>query len=143
MQAVTDGAEWGFRCEAIKQAMINAAFLKGWIKKKTIVRGQVFVKPDFTTEEGYQLVKIHGGAPIIREDVVVLSGISRAPDLRWRGEFKNWYCDVQLMYDMDGEYTIQDFINMLNAGGMYCGLGEWRPKKDGMYGMYHVETSSK
>lgn len=138
-KAVADGAEWGFRVEAFKTAMIQAAFLKGWIKKKTVIRGQLFIVPDFIDSHGYGLVKIQGGPPTLREDIVVLSGVGKAPDLRWRGEFKNWFCDVRINYDVDGEYTLQDFTNMLNAGGRYCGLGEWRPEKDGQFGMFHVE----
>ena len=142
-EAVANGAEWGFRCEAIKQAAISAAYLKGWIKKKTVIRGQMFIRPDAVTEEGYQLVKIHGEPPKMREDIVVLSGISRAPDLRWRGEFQNWYCDVRVAYDADGEYTIQDISNMFNAGGLYCGLGEWRPERDGQFGTFHVDAKKR
>ena len=28
-----------------------------------------------------------------------------------------------------------------NAGGFATGIGEWRPKKDGQYGMYKLKES--
>ena len=74
----------------------------------------------------------------MREDIVILSGIGRTPDLRWRGEFSNWYCDLTISYDADGVYTLSDICNMLQAGGRYCGIGEYRPEKDGQFGMFHV-----
>ena len=137
-EAVANGAEWGFRVEAFKQAAIDAAYTKKWIPNKKGVKGRFFIEPDFVDDEGYQLVKIHGDAPVLREDVVILSGISRAPDLRWRGQFNNWYVDLKICYDVDGVYSLNDIINMLNAGGRYNGIGEYRPEKDGQFGMYKV-----
>lgn len=139
-EAVANGAEWGFRVESFKQAAIDAAYSKKWLPNKKGVKGLFFIKPDFIDDEGYQLVKIQGGAPTMREDIVILSGIGRTPDLRWRGEFKNWYCDLTISYDADGIYTLEDIANMFQAGGRYNGVGEYRPEKDGQFGMFHVDT---
>lgn len=140
MEAVENGAEWGFRVESFKQAAIDAAYSKKWLPNKKGVKGLFFIKPDFIDDEGYQLVKIQGGPPTMREDIVILSGIGRTPDLRWRGEFKNWYCDLTISYDADGVYSLADIANMLQAGGRYNGVGEYRPEKDGQFGMFHVDT---
>ena len=140
MEAVENGAEWGFRVESFKQAAIDAAYSKKWLPNKKGVKGLFFIKPDFIDDEGYQLVKIQGGPPSMREDIVILSGIGRTPDLRWRGEFKNWYCDLTVSYDADGIYTLEDIANMFQAGGRYNGVGEYRPEKDGQFGMFHVDT---
>ena len=139
-EAVANGAEWGFRVESFKQAAIDAAYSKKWLPNKKGVKGLFFIKPDFIDDEGYQLVKIKGGAPTMREDIVIRSGIGRTPDLRWRGEFKNWYCDLTISYDADGIYTLEDIANMFQAGGRYNGVGEYRPEKDGQFGMFHVDT---
>ena len=61
-------------------------------------------------------------------------------DLRYRGEFKNWYIDLILEYNKDGDVTLEQLLNVLNAGGYSCGIGEWRPEKDGTFGRYHIET---
>lgn len=137
-EAIANGAKWGFRVEAFKCAAIDAAYTKKWIPNKKGVKGLFFIKPDFVDEEGNQLVEIKGDAPIIREDVVILGGMSRTPDLRWRGQFTNWYCDLRIEYDADGVYTVQDIVNMINAGGTYNGVGEYRPERDGQFGMYRV-----
>lgn len=139
-EAVANGAEWGFRVESFKQAAIDAAYSKKWLPNKKGVKGLFFIKPDYIDDEGYQLVKIQGGAPKMREDIVILSGIGRTPDLRWRGEFTNWWCDLHISFDADGIYNFEDIANMFQAGGRYCGVGEYRPEKDGQFGMFHVDT---
>ena len=142
-EAIANGARFGFRVESFKQAAIDAAYSKKWLPNKKGVKGLFFIKPDFIDEEGYQLVEIKGGAPKMREDIVILSGIGRTPDLRWRGEFSNWYCDLTISYDADGVYTLSDICNMLQAGGRYCGVGEYRPEKDGQFGMFHVGNTGE
>lgn len=142
MAAIDAGAEFGFRVEAFKCAALDAAYSKKWVPNKKGLKGLFFIKPDFVDEDGNQLVKIHGDPPVMREDVVILSGIGRKPDLRWRGQFTNWYCDLQIQYDKDGVYKFQDICNMIEAGGSYNGIGEYRPEKDGQFGMYYVDTSN-
>lgn len=139
--AIANGARFGFRVESFKQAAIDAAYSKKWLPNKKGVKGLFFIKPDFIDEEGYQLAEIKGDKPTMREDVVILSGAGRTPDLRWRGEFKNWYCDLTISYDKDGIYSLSDIVTMLNAGGRYNGVGEYRPEKDGQFGMFHVEAT--
>ena len=142
-EAIANGARFGFRVESFKQAAIDAAYSKKWLPNKKGVKGLFFIKPDFIDEEGYQLVEIKGGVPKMREDIVILSGIGRAPDLRWRGEFSNWYCDLTISYDADGIYSLSDICNMLQAGGRYNGVGEYRPEKDGQFGMFHVGSTGE
>lgn len=142
-EAIANGARFGFRVESFKQAAIDAAYSKKWLPNKKGVKGLFFIKPDFIDEEGYQLVEIKGGAPKMREDIVILSGIGRTPDLRWRGEFSNWYCDLTISYDADGIYSLSDICNMLQAGGRYNGVGEYRPEKDGQFGMFHVGNTGE
>ena len=142
-EAIANGARFGFRVEAFKQAAIDAAYSKKWIPNKKGVKGLFFVEPDAVDDEGYQLVEIKGDSPVMREDVVILSGMSRTPDLRWRGQFTNWYVDLKIKYDADGVYKVQDIVNMLHVGGRYNGVGEYRPEKDGQFGMFHVATNEE
>ena len=83
-----------------------------------------------------QLVRIHSDIPQMREDMVRV-GMGTA-DIRYRGEFSNWYADIVVKYNRNGQYTPEQIVNIINAGGSVCGVGEWRPEKDGQYGMYHV-----
>jgi hypothetical protein len=34
---------------------------------------------------------------------------------------------------------MEQIVNLFNIGGFACGVGEWRPGKDGSNGMFHVE----
>ena len=42
-------------------------------------------------------------------------------------------------YDENGPYSLDDIVNIINAGGFYCGVGDWRTERDGTNGAYHVE----
>lgn len=144
IDAVNKGARFGFRVEAFKNAAIDAAYSKKWISNKKSVKGLFFIKPDVVDDEGNQLVEIKCDAPPeIREDIVILSGMSRTPDLRWRPQFTNWCVDLHIRFDADGIYPLQDIVNMINAGGRYCGVGEYRPEKDGQFGMFHVAATGE
>lgn len=133
-EAVRNGAKWGFPVTAFKQAAISAAYRMGWTKDKVSLRGAFFIDAD---ENG--LVEIHSDVPVLREDMVKI-GMGTA-DIRWRGEFRNWYADLNVSYNASGQYSLDDIINIINAGGYICGVGEWRPERDGQYGMYHVATT--
>ncbi len=133
-EAVRNGAKWGFPVTAFKQAAISAAYRMGWSKDKMSLRGAFYIDAD---ENG--LVEIHSDTPVLREDMVKI-GMGTA-DIRWRGEFRNWYADLDITYNASGQYSLEDIINIINAGGYICGVGEWRPERDGQYGMYHVVTT--
>lgn len=136
-EAVKNGARWGVKVEGFKRAAIDASYTKGW-SKKTEMRGFFFIEPDYTDEEGNQLVEIKGSVPVMRQDIVRLSGIGNSADLRWRPQFNDWYCDIKVAYDSDSKFSLKDIANMIHAGGRYCGIGEWRPQKNGQFGMYRV-----
>lgn len=131
--AVNNGAKWGFPVGAIKQAGNSAAYRLGWVKNQMQLRGSYFLQTEFG-----DMAEIKGAVPEIREDMVRI-GMGSA-DLRYRGEFKNWYMDMTLEYNASGDMTLEQILNVINAGGYTCGIGEWRPEKDGSFGKYHIET---
>ena len=133
-EAVASGAKFGFPVSGLKQSAISAAYRMGWVKDKMGLRGTFFIDAD---ENG--LIEIKGDAPVMREDMVKV-GMGTA-DIRYRGEIRNWYADITISYNELGKFNLQDIINVLNAGGFVCGLGEWRPERDGQCGMFHVEVS--
>ena len=130
-EAISNGARFGFPVTAFKQAAISAAYRMGWAKDKVSLRGAFFVDSD---ENG--MIEIHSDAPKMREDMVKV-GMGTA-DIRYRGEFANWYADMTISYNMNGNYSLENIMNIINAGGYICGVGEWRPEKDGQYGQFHV-----
>ena len=130
--ACKNGARFGFPVTAIKQATISSAYRNGSTKDMASLRGAFFI-----AGEGSELLaEVKGSVPTMREDMVrVGMGVA---DIRFRGEFANWYMDLQVSYNANGAYTLDQIINLINVGGFSCGIGEWRPEKDGNYGMYHV-----
>lgn len=132
-KAVENGARFGFPVTAVKQAAISAAYRLGWSKNKMENRGMFFIDSD---EDG--LIEIHSDTPIMREDMVKV-GMGTA-DIRYRGEFRNWYADLCISYNTNGSVSLENIVNMINAGGYVCGIGEWRPERDGQYGMFHVDA---
>ena len=132
-KAIKNGARFGFPVTGFKQAAISAAYRMGWAKDKMSMRGAFFIDGDEN-----QMIEIHSDTPIMREDMVKV-GMGTA-DIRFRGEFRNWYADLTVSYNKNGQHTLEQIINIINAGGYVCGVGEWRPERDGQYGMFHVEA---
>lgn len=133
-EAIQNGAKFGFPVTAFKQAAISAAYRMGWAKDKVSLRGAFFIDSD---ENG--MIEIHSDAPQMREDMVKV-GMGTA-DIRYRGEFRNWYADITVSYNTNGSYSLENIVNIINAGGYVCGVGEWRPEKDGQNGMFHVAAT--
>lgn len=131
MAAVEDG-RWGFPVTAIKQAAISAAFRSGMSKDKVSLQAAFFI----VGEGEEQLAEVKGDKPHIREDMVRV-GMGSA-DIRYRGEFNNWYMDLTIRYNKNGQYSLEQILNIINLGGYGCGIGEWRPEKSGQNGMYHL-----
>lgn len=131
-EAVANGARWGFPVTAIKQATISAAYRNGLTRDMVSLRGAFFIDgegPDVLSE-------VKGCVPEMREDMVrVGMGVA---DIRFRGMFTKWYMDLSIRFNKNGVYTLDQLINLINLGGFSCGIGEWRPEKDGQFGMYHV-----
>ena len=132
-EAIANGARFGFPVTAFKQAAISAAYRMGWAKDKMSMRGAFYIDSD---ENG--MIEIHSDTPEMREDMVKV-GMGTA-DIRYRGEFKNWYADLTISYNANGQYSLENIVNIINAGGYVCGVGEWRPERDGQNGMFHVQA---
>ena len=130
-EAIANGARFGFPITAFKQAAISAAYRMGWAKDKMSMRGAFFIDGDEN-----QMLEIKSDAPIMREDMVKV-GMGTA-DIRYRGEFRNWSAEINISFNENGQYSLEQIINIINAGGYVCGVGEWRPERDGQNGMFKV-----
>lgn len=132
-KAIENGAKFGFPLDGVKQASNSAAYRQGWVKDQMGMRGSYF----FSSPYG-RLGVITSDPPVMREDMVRIKNGSA--DLRYRGEFNNWSMEFIMEYNANGNMTIEQLINCIDAGGYVAGIGEWRPEKDGMYGRYHIEV---
>ena len=131
MKAIKDGARFGFPATAFKQSAISAAYRLGYVKNKMDLRGAFFINGDEN-----DMIEIHSDTPIMREDMVKI-GMGTA-DLRYRGEFRNWWAELNISYNANGSFSLENIVNIINAGGYACGVGEWRVEKDGQNGAFHV-----
>ena len=120
-------AKFGFPTTAFKAAAVDAGYQQGVLKVKTTARGAFHIDGEFAVIEG---------VPEMREDMVRI-GMGTA-DIRYRGEFKNWSTTLMIRYNPKA-ISLEQIVNLINIGGFACGVGEWRPSKDGSYGTFHVE----
>jgi len=126
MDDVQNGT-FGFPAIAFKAAAVDGGYQSGALDKKTTARGAFQIVGDMAVIEG---------TPEMREDMVRI-GMGTA-DLRYRGEFKTWATTLHIRYNARA-MSIEQIINLFNIGGFACGVGEWRPSKDGSFGTFHVE----
>ena len=121
------GVGYGFPAIGFKSAAVEACSHIDGITK-VLARGAFHVVGD--------LVKIEG-TPRMREDMVrVGMGVA---DIRYRGEFPTWACTIEVRYNAN-VLSAEQIINLFNTAGFAIGVGEWRPQRDGSYGMFHVEA---
>lgn len=116
---------YGFPAVAFKAAAVDACSHVANITKVE-ARGCFHINGE--------LVKIDG-KPNPREDMVKI-GMGVA-DIRYRGEFKKWSCTFQLRYNAN-MIIPEQILNLFNTAGFAIGIGEWRPQRDGAFGMFHV-----
>ena len=121
----------------IKQSIIAGAYRAGLDVKQTELRGSFFIE-GATEASTIDMAEIVGPPPIMREDMVKVGGMSKVADIRYRGEFLEWEIPLRIRYNADGKYSLEQIINMVNYGGFVCGIGEWRPERDGQFGMYEL-----
>lgn len=118
----------GFPVIAFKAAAVNAAIRFSDGMKGTEVKGSFHIDGE--------LVPIQG-KPQMREDMVRV-GMGKA-DIRYRPEFKTWRVSLPVRFNADA-ISLEQIVNLFNLAGFGVGVGEWRPEKDGIYGMFHVAT---
>lgn len=129
------GAKFGFPVTGIKQSVITGAARGGMDVKMTELRGAFFLEgaTDASTPD---LAEIVGEPPVMREDMVRLSGMGNPADVRHRGEFREWSIPLVMKYSVNGKYSLEQLLNCFEAGGFVTGIGEWRPERNGQFGMY-------
>lgn len=138
-QAVKDGARFMFPVTALKKASASAPYRMGWTKDKVSLYGAMWLwDANPNGDVPLEMAEIHyEGLPEMREDMVRLNGMTA--DLRYRMMYEKWHMNVVLEYNKSGQYSLETIINIINAGGRVCGLGEWRNEKSGIFGQYHCE----
>ena len=120
----------GFPSIAFKAAAVSACrFADGG--RMTGARGA------FRIDGGVVKLK---GKPTPREDMVRI-GMGVA-DIRYRGEFRKWSADLAIRFNANA-LSAEQIVNLFNTASFGVGIGEWRPERNGRYGMFHVATGSR
>ncbi len=125
-----NGQGYGFPTIAFKAAAVAACRFVDGIKM-TEVRGAFHIPGE--------LARING-TPTPREDMVRV-GMGTA-DLRYRGQFTEWSVDLPVRFNA-GALSAEQIVHLFNSAGFGVGVGEWRPERDGSYGMFHVATEAE
>lgn len=116
---------YGFPVVAFKSAAVDACSHVSEITKVE-ARGAFHISGELAQIKGQ---------PTMREDMVRI-GMGTA-DIRFRGEFKKWETELTIRYN-ENVLSLEQIVNLFNTAGFAIGVGEWRPQKDGSYGMFHV-----
>ena len=121
-----------FPADSLKLAMLRGAKMLGMVM--TDARSSFFVKGVYSERDGRELIPVNGNVQS-REDVVKIGmGTSM---LRYRGQVVDWSMEVSIRYNAS-MVSEEQLLNMLNAAGFGCGIGEWRPERDGCFGTFEV-----
>jgi len=75
------------------------------------------------------------GTPQMRENIVRLNG--KTADLRYRAEFLQWESSFVVRYN-DAAISAEQIYNLFQIAGFSVGVGEWRPEKNGQFGMFEI-----
>lgn len=115
---------------AIKGAMMTAALDLPGAKKAQIGR-LVYVQGDFTPIFGL---------PKLFMSITRSADMNRTPDVRTRAIVPAWaaLATVRFVTPILDESSV---LNLISAGGVTAGIGDWRPEKGkGSYGQFRVTT---
>lgn len=118
--------KFGFPVVGFKAAAVDACSHAEGITKVE-ARGAFHINGEFAEIQG---------SPSMREDTVKIA--MGSTDLRYRGEFKTWSTTLEIRHNRN-VLTMEQIVNLFNIGGFAIGVGEWRPQRDGSYGMFHVK----
>lgn len=119
-----EGDGYGFPAVAFKTAAVDACSHVDGLTK-VVARGAFHIVGDMVPLEGQ---------PSMREDMVRI-GMGTA-DIRYRGEFRAWACELSIRYNAS-VISDEQIVNLFAVAGFAIGVGEWRPQRDGSFGMFH------
>jgi hypothetical protein len=120
----------GFPASGFKGAAVSACLsLTGSGLTMNFVRGAFHVLGDILPLRWEKIRK--------REDVVRLQRTGSA-DLRYRPEFVGWEVDLPIVFNSRA-IGLAEIVNLYQHAGFSVGVGDWRPEREGVFGMWRVK----
>lgn len=120
----------GVMASGFKKAMATAAMRVGGAKKTEI--SQLVYVPG-------ELINVYG-LPRVFLAITRSADVSRTPDVRTRCIVPEWAIELPLTW-VQGTLNQTSIMNLLNAAGFVCGVGDWRQEKgSGSFGSFTLVT---
>ncbi len=119
-----------FPAGAIKDAMVTAG-------KRYLGEKGVQLMGIFSIEEELLPIITEPGQPTMREDHVVLAGISRVSSLAYRPQYWPWSIQVPIKYN-NAFISVRGLQDLLAHAGFSVGIGDWRTECSGTFGSFKV-----
>lgn len=111
---------------------------------KSAIRGAGVDIPGATKAQLGRLLLVEGerisiyGEPRLLMSVIRNADMNRTPDIRTRAIIKEWACRLTVTF-VQPMLNLKTVSNLLAAGGLIQGVGDWRPEKgSGTYGQFEV-----
>lgn len=128
---------YGFPLLAFKQATVGAARFFDKSVTMKLVQQAIFMTGVPSADRSELLTPIQG-EPKMREDMVRVG--MGGTDLRFRGEFLDWAAVLTITY-VQSTLSQESVLALVEAGGTFVGVGEWRPDRKGQNGTYTIDPS--
>jgi hypothetical protein len=126
---------YGFPASGIKQACVGACRFVPDLPM-TEARGAFFViSRGLDVESGQQLVMLDGEPEMHESMVRIGRGVA---DVRFRAQFFPWSMTFDVRYNPN-VITDEAIVSLLQLAGFHQGVGDWRPEKNGTFGMFQVK----
>lgn len=126
----------GMPSTAFKSAIADAARFFDKSITITSLKRSLFIEGEGVD----QLVRIEGGEPTMRQDMV--RNASGVADIRFRAQYDPWHATLAVTYPIS-MYTPATIVALVDAAGNN-GVGEWRPSapknNGGTYGRWSVAS---
>lgn len=139
---------YGFPVTGVKNAILAAAHKDKGLARSA-VQSALFLEAEMSRLRpalagaicDMPLVRIHGSAPEMREDMVKIgSGLNKVASLAYRPQFTFWALRIEAQFNPK-IVTPEALGFLVEEAGRACGLGEWRTERKGVFGSFHLATA--
>jgi len=140
---------YGFPVTGLKNCILSAAHKDKGIARSDVMKAlfisaeMVRVRPALAGAVcDMPLLRIYGGDPEMREDMVKIGGINKVANLAYRGQFTVWAMKVRGKFN-PAVITAEALAFLIQEGGIANGIGEWRNERKGIFGAFHLASAEE